>query len=229
MTNLFYSRSSNQERIRGPTIARLVKSDPGAPFVEGIAKADEKKRIICSNTRLTYALFEGEDHRAKDAFPCWTGTIAAYDMPGKKLGKKIESVDSLTKERWVFPVSEEFRGEENCVLVAEHPNYIIEVDGRNRVVQPMDISIVRGFPISNGCYAEDQKYGIPIDQKAEPEWDGRYLWRIGKRVGPIARGFGYVKFGPFAIRRNVHLDKDPSRQLGIIVEAVENERNFELV
>jgi hypothetical protein len=225
MVALAYTREGGDCRVRGPAISEFIKAKPGAPFDEGIIRADDSHHVICSNMRITRAFMEKDDIAVKEVFPCATGTMAAYEMPEKRLGKTIEYVDSKTKLRWIFHVPEEFRGEKNCVLLAEHPAYSVERDRRNRVVHASAVQIVQAFPASNGTYPADPVHGIPCGEgNDDPGADTRHLWRIGKRVGPVARGFGYKKFGGYGIRRNVHLDKEPSRELGIAVEAMARDK-----
>ncbi|NYZ73869.1 hypothetical protein H0O00_01880, partial [Candidatus Micrarchaeota archaeon] len=142
------------------------------------------------------------------------------------LGKTIEYVDSETGTRYVFPVPEEHVGKKNVVLVAEHPNFTLETDGNTRVVQAKEIGIVSEFPVaSENWYLGDPKYDIPTGKKVDgSNGAARYLWRIEKRVGLVARGddyYGDCYGGGGYGRRGVVLDYAPSDAFGVAVEAPE--------
>jgi len=208
-----------KERIRGPKLAILVKRAKGVPSVEGLARAGED-RVIASNKRLDKALVGTDEWKSiSDVFACWSGTMTGYEKPGKKLGKSVVYTDPETKQRYVFPVPEDYKGTKNAILAVEHPTYILIPDGKDLVVDVKNIenvSLVENFPTSGGWYLTDEKHGIPIgNQVSSSNDDARHLWRIDSRVGPVARGLGYGD------RRVVVLNDGPSLSLGVAVEAPE--------
>jgi len=217
-----------KERIRGPKLAILVKRAKGVPSVEGLARAGED-RVIASNKRLDKALVGTDEWKSiSDVFACWSGTMTGYEKPGKKLGKSVVYTDPETKQRYVFPVPEDYKGTKNAILAVEHPTYILIPDGKDLVVDVKNIenvSLVENFPTSDGWYLTDEKHGIPIgNQVSSSNDDARHLWRIDSRVGPVARGYaycyGYGYFG-YVNRRYVILYDGPSASLGVAVEAPE--------
>ena len=230
------SQVSTKERIRGPDLAVLVKRLNGVPMEEALAKADEKGLVIASNKRLSKALVGSDEWLGiREVFACWSGTMTAYDKPGKKLGKAIEYTDPETCIRYVFPVPEEHQGKKNVVLVAEHPDFTLETDGKTRVVQAKEVGVVSEFPVaSENWYLGDSKYDIPTGNKVDGSDEAaRYLWRIDKRVGLVARG-GYDGF--YVNGRDVSLDDGPSSGFGVATEAIERgarisvrEENGELI
>ncbi len=205
-----------QKRISGSHLAVLAKFTNRIPFEEGLRKANDQKLVIASNKRLSNALVGSDEwQRIQAAFLCWSGTMTAYEVPGKKFGQTIEYVDPKTTFRWVFPVPEQFQGETNAILVAEHPDYTLEVEGRNRVVHATQVDLVKSFPEeSKKWYKGDTIHDIPqgIQVNSDDE-DSRQLWRIDKRVGPVPRGY-HVNVG-----RNVFLVDNPSSDFGVVVEA----------
>ncbi|NYZ73788.1 hypothetical protein H0O00_01470 [Candidatus Micrarchaeota archaeon] len=185
---------------------------------EALRRADEAGLVIASNKRMSKALVGSDEWQSiREAFACWNGTMTAYDEPGKKLGKTIEYVDSETSIRYVFPVPEEHVGKKNVVLVAEHPDFTLETDGNTRIVQAKEVGVVSEFPVaSENWYLGDAKYDIPTGKKVDSSNDAaRYLWRIEKRVGLVARGI----YGGYVDRRYVYLDYAPSFAFGVAVEA----------
>lgn len=205
-----------RERVRGSHLHVLVSRAKGVPFERALVLAEE--RVIVSNKRLDRALVGSDEWRSvREAFWAWSGTMTAYREPGQKLGEKVEYTDSETGHRWVFAVPEAHRGEKNAILVAEHPDYELEADGKNRVVHAEQVDLVQGFPSEDGWYLTDSKHGIPTGEEiSSSNDDARYLWRIDSRVGPVARVLGY-----FNDRRYVYLYVRPSFGLGVVVEASE--------
>lgn len=206
------------ERIRGPGLAILVKRSEGVPFVEGLKRADEKNMVIASSARMSKALVgSNEWKKISDVFTCWTGTMTAYTKPGEKLGATVEYVDTNSGEKWVFPVPKEFQKEKDAILVAEHPDYKVEIDGKNIVVHANVVDLVLKFPAKNGGYMADAKHGIPTDKEVEYS-NARYLRRIDQRVGPVARGCDYDDVDGRSGRRGVLLGDVPSHDFGVAVE-----------
>ncbi|PIU09410.1 hypothetical protein COT30_04580 [Candidatus Micrarchaeota archaeon CG08_land_8_20_14_0_20_49_17] len=128
--------------------------------------------------------------------------------------------DSQTSERWIFPVPEQFRGERGSILVVEHPDFTIVLDGTKDIrVEPSDVnkvSVVSEFPASDGWYPVDPQHGIPTGGQVNFSFSNpvnRYLWRLAEgRVGPVGRGYGY--------RRDVGLyNVRPSFCFGVAVES----------
>ncbi|MFA5050203.1 MAG: hypothetical protein WC501_04310 [Candidatus Micrarchaeia archaeon] len=202
-----------KERVSGPNLAILIKRSNGVPFEEGLRRANEENRVIASNARLSKALVGSDEwQKLRAVFVCWSGTMTAYVEADTKLPEKVEYTDPTTGHRWVFSVPEQHRGKKNAILVAEHPDYTLEIDGTNRVVHATSVDLVKNFPKSDGWYMGDPKHDIPVVSQTGSD---RYLWRVAKRVGPVARGCGLYGDG----RRGVGLDFGPSVGLGVAVEA----------
>ncbi|MDO8554280.1 MAG: hypothetical protein Q7S22_05710 [Candidatus Micrarchaeota archaeon] len=208
-----------QERIRGSNIATFITRANGVPFEEGLARANVEDRIVTSNIRLTRALVGSEEWRTiADAFRCWSATMIAHAKPGKKLGKQIECIDSKTKIKWVFTVPDVYRNERNAILVAEHPDYTLEIDGNNRIVHASAVDIVSAFPIRDGWYLADPIHGIPTGEQVAFSEQARHLSRIDKKVGPVARGYDVLFGGD--VGQNVVLGDEPSLCYGMAVESL---------
>lgn len=213
--NVAAHQISGKERIRGPNLAVLVTVSNGLGMGAALRRADRAGRVIASNKMLSKALVGSDEWRSiREVFACWTGTMTAYDEPDKKLGKTIEYTNSKTGIRYVFPVPEEHQGKKNIVLVAEHPDFTLETDGKTRVVQAKEVGVVSKFPVaSENWYLGDAKYDIPTGKKVSGDnEDARYLLRMEKRVGFVARVWG-------ALRRGVLLSGRPSNRFGVAVEA----------
>ena len=205
-----------KQRIRGPNLRVLVNSVQGVPFEEGLQRACAENRVIVSNKRLDKALVGSEEWKGiSEVFACWSGTMTAYTKPNEAFLGTVEYVDPETGYRWVFRVPEEYQGVRNAILVAEHPDYTLEVDGNNRVLHAATVNLVEAFPVKDGCYLVDPVHGIPTGPVAD-SWNSRCLNRIARRVGPVwvapPEAVGYIQW-------SINLDIAPSRRSGIIVES----------
>ncbi len=212
------AQKTEVQRTRGPNLVVLVAYANKVPSEEGLRLADERGLVIASSKRMDKALVgsdEWQQPNVRPALPAWTGTYTGYDKVGKKLGKTIEYVDSETGFRHVFPVPEQYKGQKNVILVAEHPDYSLEIDGNNRIVNATKVDGIQAFPGSDGWYPTDAVHGIPTGNQIDSSnTEARYLWRIAKRVAPVARAFGYSRW-------YVDLDGGPSGRLGVAVEAAD--------
>jgi len=203
--------------IRGPKLSVLISRSNGVPFEEGLARADTDNRVIASNKRMSQALVRNQEWRTIiEVFACWTGTITAYTKPGEKLGKAVEYIEPVTKYRWVFPVPEAYRDKKDAIIVAEHPDYSLEIDGKTRIVRAAQVDLIERFPAKNGRYLGDSKHDIPSGDSVQDDWDTRYLYRMDTRVGPVARGYNLYYRGD---RRSVCLKNRPSVGRGVAVVA----------
>ena len=205
------------ERVRGPGLRTMVSGLMGVPMEEALVRAEGYGLVLASNRRLSEALVRSEEWRGiSDAFSCWSGTMAAYDKPGQRIGKTIEYTDSETGMRFIFPVPPEHQGKRNIVLIAEHPDAVLVKDGRDRVVQAAYVDAVGMFPSSHeGWFTGDPKYDIPQGCVADcRNPDARYLSRIEKRVGLVARS----SWSDDNDGRLIYLGDRPSSSLGAAVE-----------
>ncbi|HLC68699.1 MAG TPA: hypothetical protein VJH24_02570 [Candidatus Bilamarchaeaceae archaeon] len=207
-----------KERVRGPYLRVLVSSANGVPFERALVLAEGANGVIASNKRLDKALVgSGEWQRVKEVFTAWSGTMTAYVAPGQRLGRQVEYTDFGTNYRWVFSVPEAHQDKTNAILVAEHPDYTLELDGNNRVVHAAKVDLVEAFPVKNDWYFVDSVHGIPTGREVDSQ-DSRYLWRIDKRVGPVAR---YFYDNTLYSRQSAGLYDRPSDGYGVAVEASE--------
>lgn len=198
-------------RIRGHGLTVFAKRLEGLPMEEALRRVDDEGLVLASNKRLG-SLASGEWKETMDVFPCWSGTMAAYDKCDKKLGNDIKYTDPMTGIRYIFPVPEEHIGKKNVVLVAEHPDFVLVREGHRRIVKAAQVGAVEMFPtVRGGWFAGDPRYDIPRESRVPGnERAGRSLKRIEKRVGFVARNSWLVDLGCL-----------PAGCLGVAVEAPE--------
>ena len=226
-------KQNQKERIRGEKLEVFIKRENGVSFRKAFEKADKENRTIVSNKRLDKALVgSSEWKQVKEGLWCWTGTMAAYVEPNtafkdSKMFSKEENaliyVDQEDGRKYIFPVSHEYQNKKNAILVVEHPDYSLEIDGNNIIIHAEEkkVDIVSGFPSENGWYLTDEKYGIPTGEKISSEHEeARHLWRkrFDKRIGPVARRYNSASHF-YDGRRDVGLANGPAGRCGVIVEA----------
>jgi len=219
------SKQQVNQKTKSP-ILKVLRCAGTTPFEEGLALCRKEKLALASNMGIGKALSSHDIYLAiKMAIPCWTGTIAAYiepDRPFKDAAQKITSLgnnhfliyeDEKTRKCWFFPVPEEHLDKRNAVLIAEK-NYSVDVEYVNRIVWPVKVGVVEGFPSASGWYPGDAVYDVPCIGGIRE--NPRYLLRDKARVGPIATDHGRF---PNAERRIIHFDKSIASSLGLIVDA----------
>lgn len=184
-----------QQPTNAPKLAVFVRFAEQVSFEESFTRAEKAGVAIASNMMLTQALKTNKLATLMDALPCNSGTMTAYEEPGRKLRKLVELTDPDTDNRWVFFVPYHLMGAIDAVLVVEHPNYTLEIDGKNRVVHPKDeslVDLVPNFPSSDGWYEGDPKHGIPQGMEVDSvNQDAFLLRRTDSRIGLLVRGVNY--------------------------------------
>lgn len=209
------------QRIREPPLEPFIKFSHGMPLVETLRIVNSNNLKIVSNKRHDEMLKNGKFERLEEVYPCWTGTMYAYEGPNKKLGKEIVYIEPYFWGRYIFPVPEEFRGEKNAILVVEHPNFELVKDRKDVVVLPQagKVDLVSNFPIENGWYTTNKKYAIPVGKKkhkSDPE--SRYLYRLSDaKVGLVVRNC-FKDLG-INMRKDINLNINPLVAFGVAVEA----------
>jgi len=209
------------ERIRGPNLRVLAPYRDRLPFKEAWLRAEGEGLVIASNARLDQALITEEWKQFPELWPANSGTMIGHAKPGEKLGTEIVYPDPLKNEKWIFQVPEEYRGEKDALLVAEHPNYSLRFEGEDIIVEPSSpssIGIIRLFPSQKGWHAIDEVHKLPFGiQTNSANPDARYVWRAKEsKVGPVVRDRGALDFDK---RRSPCFDYGPSIGFGVAVEA----------
>ncbi len=210
--------TEKKERIRGPNLRVLLTRANGVSFQKALEIADKENLVLASSKRITQDLVGADEWKnMRKVFACWSGTMTGYSKPEAKLGKFIEYTNPEDGQKYVFPVPEEYGGEKNAILVAEHPNYTLVPDGKNLVVQASEVDCIVQFPKNDGFYVGDSVHDIPTGEEVfSADQRYRYLFRVERRVGPVRRGD--VIFG---LRLIVDLADKPSLGLGAVVESPE--------
>jgi len=217
------------EQTSAPKLRVFIEAKNGIPADEVFSKAFAAGVIVAPNKELSRVLVGSDEWKEiGNAFPCWSGTMTGYVTPGKTFregGEELRSIggdyryaiiytDDKTGIRHIFSIPREYEDEKDAILVTEHPDFRIIKEDNDRIVQAAYVDIVRGFPATNDWYLGDS-YDIPCGNVTESSNQAaRYLHRIAKRVGPVARGYyGYYD----GDRRYVGLYNGPSNGLGVAV------------
>ncbi|VVB73474.1 Uncharacterised protein [uncultured archaeon] len=195
------------------------------PCSEGVT-ADElptlmKTANVLTNKQFDHVLVETDIWKSvMEYLPAWSRTMTGYTEPGRRFGSALEYTDSESGLIWTFPVPAEFRKTKNGILVVE--NFGLERKGKRVIIQAneADVCLINNFPNeTEQWYKADQTFGIPYGSPIERSDSARYLWRINKRVGPVARG----DYDGYCRGRGVGVDSLPSNRFGVLVEAKDAE------
>ena len=231
----------------------LIQRKNGATVIEAFQRAKKFDERILSNKEHDLVLVEMCNWRAVySTYSAWTGTMAAHVSPGVRLGSEITHQDPRSKQIWRFPVPVGFRELKNSILVAEHPDYDLDIKGDTvTVVVPENkLAVVENFAAeTKQLYIPDQKFGIPTGSPIHPKLhdnDLRYLKRSDASVGLIARDCGHDAFsdkfieeidiekvGTFTLYGNNHIKQSvyigcpPSDRLGVLIAGVGVDAEFE--
>lgn len=183
----------------------------GLPFYETLHMASSSCFRLPSNAELTVSLLTGRIDELLPGFPCRTGTLAAYEGAGIRLGKKIE-FHSSTGPGIVFQVWDEFVGKKDIVIIAEFPDFSFKLRGDTLNISPIRCQAL-SFPKRNGVYPFDPDFGIPTGLNTRPECGNASHLRRSETawVGLVARHLSLRN--PKAII--VDVAADPSKRLGL--------------
>jgi len=195
------------------SLAVLIRTENRVPMEEALLRAKETKTLIASNRRMERALINSQEWQdVRDGLPCWTGTIVAYEEPGKAFGKIVEYTDPKTGFHYVFPVPPQFVGVRDGLLVAEHPGIRIENDGDDKIVRAAKVGLIERFPAAGQkWYRADPIFRIPHGPELSEDQVGTaFLWRSEKNVCLVVRSYR----NPLT----VDLNSAPSDVFGVIIE-----------
>jgi hypothetical protein len=205
------------------TFRTLKLPKNGVSFAEALRLAREQKRIIPSNKFLDQFLTKGPLEGGVN-LSFHSGTMSAYVKPDEPFKAEVKYTDKKTGHEWIFPVPSPFQNEKNAILVAEHPNYAVEVEGNKCIihVEKNNIILVKNFGRENGWYVCDEATGIPTG-KGKDFWEEgngsqRYLHREEAHIGPVDRAYNSFYTYP---GQDIFLNKPPSSEFVVLVEDIQ--------
>jgi hypothetical protein len=175
-----------------------------------------------------------QDAKKKDWARAGQGTVFGYVEPGRafrEAGERISTLDCYAivyvdphgGNRWIFPVPREHEDNADAVLLANHPDFALEMDGKNRIIHTKP-DIVTGFPDMEDWYKGDQKYGMPYgEETCFSSIRARFIWRAERMVSAAAYDpieFRFTDGRPSVMcGRGIYLNRPPSSRRGAAVEA----------
>ena len=191
---------SRQQLLTGNVILLSIR-DPGRDQGGAIAEANKKGKTLVTNLWADDDVVNrnGLNQRA-NAYPSWTGTMVAYEMPGVAFGKRIV-YNYSSSSPIIFNVPQQFVGRKDCILCINHGFLTNGIPILQRkftpdgilieVSDPSLIKLIRNFNMENGWYLPDPKFGIPVgvpSNSLNPA--ARYSFRMPDRpyIGLVARG-----------------------------------------
>jgi hypothetical protein len=176
-----------------PRLSIFKVAEKAKPMEETIRKTELAGSgvSLATNRTLDAMLQVGGWKALKPAFPCYSGTLFAYEEPGKPLGEKVSSFDHRGVA-FSIRVPDEHIGKSDAVLVAECQDIHIVRDSEGFMFQAKKMDLVQDFPVvQEGWFYPDPIHGIPSGPDADPDDpSARYLWRsTGPQVGLVLRTF----------------------------------------
>lgn len=213
------SVAARHDTVKNTNLVVFLKHKEGVPMTEALRQVHDVGTFMPSNKRLSQAFVGSDEWQGiVDAFGCWSGTMTAYERPDQKLGNTIEYMDPDTRTAYVFRVPDEHVGRRNVLLVAEHGDYTLNADGDVWIVEAQKCGVVPNFPGSSGTWhLGDRNHDVPSGKEVDGSDEAtRLLWRTGKRVGLLVRGF-HIDTEHYA--RCVYLSYRPSEVFGVVTEA----------
>ena len=119
-----------------PTVrAEIVRTNSrGVDFYSAQGLIKEKGMGFITNKQADTILNGSQLEEFRSAFPCWVGTGAFYEAPGKKFGGSVEYKFS-NGQIIVVEVPKKFHGMKDTALALEHPEYTIEKAGKHLDIQ----------------------------------------------------------------------------------------------
>ena len=136
--------------------------------------------------------------------PVWTGTLLIYEAPGRVFGETLVYAWKHDGVQYSisFNVPDEFRGQRNCALIVQHPDFdLVPAEGNSCkliVANESMVHLIENFPSQSlNWYQYDGQFGIPIGHPVKQSLDSRWLWRASGScyIGLVVR-VGYdVNYG----------------------------------
>ena len=168
---------------------------------EAISLAKTEGKLIAPNFVHDRILAETDDLRyLRTNYPALAGTLIIHEAPGKPFGKRISyewNLDMFHRCETMISVSFDvplrFRGEKDCALKIDYPDFDLVPSSDNAyalIADSSKIHLHKRFPSESGrFYRYQEKCRLPaegaLDSDCEPS---RRLWRDdGCAIGVIVR------------------------------------------
>lgn len=182
----------------------------GLTMQDAVAEANKRGLRILSNKeideRLASDIWKGE----KEMYPCWTGTLIAYEEPGTAFGKTIEFRGLTLK------VPQKFQGKKDAAIVCNHPNFTLK---DNEITLGKEAKLI-SLPFDDDWYLTEKEFGVPCENKrGSGTSQARYLvkYQDSSYVGLLVR-WGR-RWGDYS-RRGVVAGYRPSDRFGVFGEKI---------
>ena len=149
---------------------------------EALTLANREGALIVPNSTYDRILTETNNPVFLNNPPVWTGTLVIYEAPGRVFGETLVYAWEHTVQYSIsFNVPDEFRGQRNCALIVQHPDFDLLPTGPNsyrlNVTDVNMIHLIEKFPSTGGKYPHEEQFRIPV-QSASSSNDQRWFWRV---------------------------------------------------
>jgi len=171
------------ETMDPENVMNMITVYNGLNVFEALALAKSEGALIVPNSTHDRILTETNNPDFfKNSF-VWTGTLVIYEAPGRAFGETLVyvRVHDNVQDSISFNVPDEFRGQRNCALIVQHPDFDLLPTGPNsyrlNVTDVNMIHLIEKFPSTGGKYPHEEQFRIPV-QSASSSNDQRWFWRV---------------------------------------------------
>ena len=176
--------------------------------------------MIVPNSTYDRILTETNNPDFFKNYTVWTGTLLIHEAPGRVFGETLVYAweHDAVQYSISFNVPNEFRGQKNCALIVQHPDFdLVPAEGNSYeliVANESMVYLIENFPSQRDrWYQYDGQFRIPIGHPVKQSLDSRWLWR--------AYGSCYisllVRYVDYYGRQGVDADFRPSSRFGVAV------------
>jgi len=175
-------------------VMNMITFYNGLNVFEALALAKREGALIVPNSTHDRILTETSNPNFLNNSNIWTGTLVIYEAPGRAFGETLVYAWEHTVQYSIsFNVPDEFRGQRNCALIVQYPDFdLVPAEGNSYkliVANESMVHLIENFPSKNRAwYLYDGQFGIPIGHPVKQLLDSRWLWRASDcYIGLVVR------------------------------------------
>jgi len=171
------------ETMNPEDVMNMITFYRNVTVFEALTLANREGALIVPNSTYDRILTETNNPVFLNNPPVWTGTLVICEAPGRVFGETLVYAWEHTVQYSIsFNVPDEFRGQRNCALIVQHPDFDLLPTGPNsyrlNVTDVNMIHLIEKFPSTGGTYPYEEQFRIPV-QSTSSSNDQRWFWRVG--------------------------------------------------
>ena len=182
------------ETMNPEDVMNMITFYRNVTVFEALTLANREGALIVPNSTYDRILTETNNPVFLNNPPVWTGTLVICEAPGRVFGETLVYAWEHTVQYSIsFNVPDEFRGQRNCALIVQYPDFdLVPAEGNSYkliVANESMVHLIENFPSKNRAwYLYDGQFGIPIGHPVKQLLDSRWLWRASDcYIGLVVR------------------------------------------